>query len=64
MPTATRLWDEVVGTLAAPGTLSLWWLYQARLLQKVARRHHASYRPLPVRRLLASWAGPGRARAH
>jgi L-ascorbate 6-phosphate lactonase len=34
MKSATQLWQEIEATSAAPGTLVLWWLYQAGLVFK------------------------------
>jgi len=36
MPVAatTQLWDDILGTVVAPGTVSLWWLYQSGLVVK------------------------------
>jgi L-ascorbate 6-phosphate lactonase len=34
MPVATQLWGRIDDTAVAPGTVSLWWLYQAGLVVK------------------------------
>jgi L-ascorbate 6-phosphate lactonase len=34
MPATTQLWDEVLDKVVAPGTLSLWWLYQSGIAIK------------------------------
>jgi L-ascorbate 6-phosphate lactonase len=33
-PATTQLWDDILGTVVAPGTVSLWWLYQSGLVVK------------------------------
>ncbi len=34
VPATAPLWDDILGTVVAPGTLSLWWLYQSGLVIK------------------------------